>query len=288
MRLIRSPKKMCSLTSQLKKEGRRIGFVPTMGYLHEGHLSLIRRARKETEIVVVSIFVNPTQFGPNEDYKEYPRDLKRDKYLAKEVGTDIIFAPKVRDMYPSGYNTYVDVEQLTSGLCGAFRPGHFRGVTTVVTKLFNIVQPDIAYFGQKDAQQAIVIKRMVQDLNMGVRIKVLPIVREKDGLAMSSRNTYLTEEERRQAVTLYRSLQEAKNLIRAGERKASKVISRMQHMIMTGIDKVKIDYISIVDAEGLQPLRYLQGCVLIALAVWVGKTRLIDNIIVRVEKSKKN
>jgi pantoate--beta-alanine ligase len=279
MRLIRSIKKMYEFSKKAHLEGKTIGFVPTMGYLHQGHLSLIRKARKENDIVVVSIFVNPIQFGPKEDFKKYPRDLKRDMNLAKQVGTDVIFYPDAKDMYPEGFKTYVNVEELSEKLCGKFRPGHFKGVATVVTKLFNIVCPDIAYFGQKDAQQAIIIKRMVADLNIPVKIKVLPIVREKDGLAMSSRNTYLNEKERKDALVLYQALNLAKELIKSGITDTKTIIRKMRQLIEKK-KNAKIDYIEIVQMENLKSLKVISDNCLIALAVWIGKTRLIDNIIV--------
>ena len=250
-----------------------------MGFLHEGHLSLIRRARKENKTVVVSIFVNPAQFGQNEDYKEYPRDLRKDAALCRKEGVDYIFYPAVKAMYPKGYSTYVKVEGLTENLCGKFRPVHFRGVTTVVAKLFNIVMPDAAYFGQKDAQQAAVIKRMAEDLDMGIRIKVMPTVRERDGLAMSSRNAYLSPDERRAAPTVYRALQLAGDLIKLGDRDTANIKSEMRKML-SGI-AAKIDYISIVDPEDLKGLKKIKGKVLVAVAVWIGGTRLIDNIEVK-------
>ena len=280
MRLIRSIKKMYEFSKKAHLGGKTIGFVPTMGYLHQGHLSLIRKARKENDIVVVSIFVNPIQFGPKEDFKKYPRDLKRDMNLAKQVGTDVIFYPDAKDMYPEGFKTYVNVEELSEKLCGKFRPGHFKGVATVVTKLFNIVCPDIAYFGQKDAQQAIIIKRMVKDLNIPVKIKVLPIVREKDGLAMSSRNTYLNEKERKDALVLYQALNLAKDLIKSGITDSGKIIDRLRRFIKKK-KNAKIDYISVVDTDNLNPVKKVSKKCLIALAVWIGRTRLIDNIIVK-------
>jgi len=280
MRLIRSIKKMYEFSKKAHLEGKTIGFVPTMGYLHQGHLSLIRKARKENDIVVVSIFVNPIQFGPKEDFKKYPRDLKRDMNLAKQVGTDVIFYPDAKDMYPEGFKTYVNVEQLSEKLCGKFRPGHFKGVATVVTKLFNIVCPDIAYFGQKDAQQAIIIKRIVADLNIPVKIKVLPIVREKDGLAMSSRNTYLNEKERKDALVLYQALNLAKELIKSGITDTKTIIRKMRQLIEKK-KNAKIDYIEIVQMENLKSLKVISDNCLIALAVWIGKTRLIDNIIIK-------
>ena len=279
MKIIRSINKIKDEIRRNKRKGRRVGFVPTMGYLHEGHLSLIRRARKENDLVAVSIFVNPTQFGPNEDYKEYPRDLSRDAALCKREGVDYIFYPTVKAMYPKGYSTYVKVEGLTENLCGRFRPTHFRGVTTVVTKLFNIVDPDTAYFGQKDAQQAAVIKRMAEDLNMGIRIKVMPTVREKDGLAMSSRNAYLSADGRRLAPTVYRALQLARDLIKLGDRDAGSVKSQMRKLLLPAVSK--IDYISIVDPVSLKDVKQVRGKVLVAVAVWIGDTRLIDNIEVK-------
>lgn len=262
----------------IKKQKKSIGFVPTMGYLHEGHLSLIRKAGKDTDCVVASIFVNPVQFGPREDFKEYPRDLKRDLALCKKNDVDIVFMPKLKSIYRNGFSTYVNVESLTDGLCGRSRPGHFKGVTTVVAKLFNIVSPDIAYFGQKDAQQAIVIKRMVKDLNMPIKIKMMPIIRERDGLAMSSRNIFLTTEEHRQALSLYKSLKLARDLYRKRERDSRTIIRKMRSTILKEKD-AKIDYISIVDAKELKRANRISGKVLVALAVKIGKTRLIDNMI---------
>lgn len=273
---------MQRLVKKLKSEGKTIGFVPTMGYLHEGHLSLARQAREDTDIVVMSIYVNPLQFGPKEDFQRYPRDLKRDVKLAKSVGVDIIFTPSDEEMYPPDYVTYVEVEKLTERLCGQFRPGHFKGVTTVVTKLFNIVKPDIAYFGQKDAQQARVIEKMVEDLNMDIKIKIMPIVREKDGLAMSSRNVYLSSEERKKAVSLYLALRKAEGLISQGEREPEKIIEEMKKILVkSGVSR--IDYIEIVDSQNLKPLKKIKGKFLIALAVWIGKTRLIDNTIIELD-----
>jgi pantoate--beta-alanine ligase len=266
---------------EARRLGKAIGFVPTMGFLHEGHLSLLRQARADNDLVVLSIFVNPLQFGAGEDFEEYPRDLERDAALAAGTGCDIIFAPATRDMYPKDYATFVEVERLTSGLCGASRPGHFRGVTTVVNKLFNIVTPDRAYFGQKDAQQAMIIKRMAKDLNMGLEVVVLPIIREADGLAMSSRNTYLSQAERKAATVLYRSLCLAKHSIAAGERNAGSIKQLIRDTINSE-RLAQIDYIAVVDAENLQELDTIEKLALIALAVRFGKTRLIDNIIVEV------
>jgi pantoate--beta-alanine ligase len=280
MRIIRTPERMQKIALSLKAKNRTIGFVPTMGYLHEGHLSLMRRARKDCDISIISIFVNPTQFGPKEDYKRYPRDLKRDINLAKSVGVDIIFYPSVKDMYPDGYLTYVNVEKITECLCGASRPGHFRGVTTIVAKLFNIIQPDIVYFGQKDAQQARVIQQMVRDLNMPIKIKVLPIVREPDGLAMSSRNTYLSPRQREDALVLSQSLKKARIMIKKGVRSSDTIISMMRNSISKK-KTAKIDYIACVDFETFKPIKKIKKDTLIALAIWFGKTRLIDNIIIR-------
>ncbi|MGE4357034.1 MAG: pantoate--beta-alanine ligase [Candidatus Omnitrophota bacterium] len=280
MRVIEEIKEMQKLVKQWRRKNKTIGFVPTMGYLHEGHLSLARQARKENDVVVMSIYVNPLQFGPHEDFKRYPRDLKRDIKLAKDVGVDVIFSPRDREMYPRDYVTYVEVEKLTEGLCGRFRPGHFKGVTTVVTKLFNIVKPDVAYFGQKDAQQARVIEKMVEDLNMDIKIKILPIVREKDGLAMSSRNVYLNPEERKKAVCLYQALKKAEAMFRRGIRDADKIVREMKKFIASRGD-FRIEYIEIVDAKTLMPLRKIKNNTLIALAVWIGRTRLIDNIIIK-------
>lgn len=279
MKLVRSLAKLSREVKKLKKQNKTIGFIPTMGYLHQGHLSLMRRAKKDGHISVISIFVNPAQFGPKEDYKKYPRNLKRDLRLARNVGVDIVFNPAAEDMYPGKYRTYVNVEKLTSGLCGTSRPGHFRGVTTVVTKLFNLVKPDIAYFGQKDAQQARVIEKMAQDLNMGIKIKIMLTVREIDGLAMSSRNIYLNKEERKQAPVLYQALKLAKKMILSGEENSQKIILAMKNLIKMKT-KAKIDYISIVDRGNLEEVKNIKSTVLVALAVGIGKTRLIDNMIV--------
>lgn len=279
MKTIDNIPRMVTFSRMVKKEGKTIGFVPTMGYLHEGHLSLARTAKKLNDIVVMSIFVNPIQFGPNEDLDSYPRDLQRDEDLAATAGVDVIFYPSAKEMYPDGFAAYVNVEGLTDRLCGAKRPGHFKGVTTVVAKLFGIVKPDMAYFGQKDAQQAVVIKKMVEDLNMDVGIKVLPIAREKDGLAMSSRNKYLSDAERQDAAVLYRSLQAAELLIKGGEKNSKKIIQAIEAAIKAK-PAVKIDYIAIVDPNDLRDVDTISGKALVALAVFVGKTRLIDNIIV--------
>jgi pantoate--beta-alanine ligase len=271
---------MQRLSSLFKKEGKKIGLVPTMGFLHEGHLSLVDIARKRCDKLVVSIFVNPLQFGPREDLSRYPRDLKRDIRLLKERGTDFVFIPDERDMYPDGFHTYVEVEKLTNVLCGKSRPGHFRGVTTVVLKLFNIIKPDIAVFGEKDAQQAIIIKRMVEDLNLSTKIITGPTIRERDGLAMSSRNMYLTQNEREDAVVLYKSLLMAREMIKEGEYKPREVIEKMRQMIAKK-ETARIDYVSIIGKKDLAPVKKIEGEVLVALAVWFGKARLIDNITIK-------
>ena len=281
MEIIRSPKGMQKICIRLKQEGKIIGFVPTMGYLHEGHLSLMRIAKKKSDVLVVSIFVNPTQFGPQEDFQRYPRDLARDKRLIKKIGCDFLFSPSIKDMYPQAYKTYIDVQNLTKVLEGASRPGHFRGVTTVVAKLFNIVQPDIAVFGQKDAQQAVVLEKMVDDLDYGMKMIIAPTVREKNGLALSSRNLYLSSEERKQAKVLYQALRLVKDLIKKGEKKASSIIFRMRSLI-NDQPLAEIDYIAITDAHSLELLNRLKGEILISLAVRFGKTRLIDNLKMKV------
>jgi len=255
-----------------------VGFVPTMGYLHEGHLSLIRAARAETRHVVVSIFVNPTQFGPGEDLDRYPRDFERDERLAGEAGADIIFYPKTEDMYPPGFSSYVVPEGLDRHLCGASRPGHFRGVMTVVLKLFTIVRPDHAYFGQKDIQQARILEQMVRDFHLPVTMHICPIVREPDGLAMSSRNVYLLPDERRQAVCLSRALALCREAVAAGERQTEPLIRRMTDHISSH-NLAEIDYVQIVDYETLQPVETVRRKAVAALAVRFGDTRLIDNTI---------
>ena len=281
MQVIERIKEMQEVSSKLRQEGKSIGFVPTMGALHEGHLSLVRMARKDNDIVVVSVFVNPTQFGPNEDFEKYPRDFEGDRKKLEKENVDIVFYPHADEMYPPNYRTYVEVEDITTRLCGAFRPGHFRGVTTVVTKLFNIVKPTKAYFGKKDYQQFKVIKRMVEDLNMDIEIIPGEIVREPDGLAMSSRNQYLSPEERKDALALYNSLQLAKELIQKGERDPKKIKEAMVKFIKGHRHVKKIDYVEIVDPENFLPVDEIKDGTLIALAVWVGNTRLIDNMEVK-------
>ncbi len=277
MKIVTGLAEMKTLSQEWKRAGLTVGFVPTMGFLHEGHLSLVRASRGRVDIMVVSIFVNPAQFGPGEDFQKYPRDLGRDAALLEKEGVDIVFHPSAEEMYPPGFRTFVEVRDLQDRLCGASRPGHFRGVTTVVLKLFGIVAPDIAFFGWKDAQQVVILKRMARDLNLDVEIEACPLVREPDGLAMSSRNTYLSDEERRAALVLSRSLAEAERLIEAGERDASRVVGAMRDMI--GKEPLaRIDYIEAAGLDDLRPLDRLSGEVLIALAVFIGTTRLIDNI----------
>lgn len=282
MKIVKSIKEMQKTSTALKTKGRIIGFVPTMGYLHEGHLSLIRLAKKKSDVVVVSIFVNPLQFGPKEDFKRYPRDLKRDTKLARKAGCDILFVPGQKQMYPERYLAHVNVEKLADTLEGKFRSGHFKGVATVVAKLFNIVQPDLAFFGQKDAQQVVIIQKMVQDLNFNLKIIVGPTVREASGLALSSRNIYLAEDEKKTAKVLFESLQKAQNLIEQGETNSFKIIHEMEKMILSK-PKTIIDYIAISDSQTLEPLEKLSGEVLITMAVFVGSTRLIDNLKLKIK-----
>ncbi|WP_293443742.1 pantoate--beta-alanine ligase [Persephonella sp.] len=276
--LIRKIKDMKQIVKRLKKEGKTIGFVPTMGYLHEGHTSLIRCSKKDNDITVVSIFVNPIQFGENEDLDRYPRDLDRDIRICEKEGVDYVFYPSAGEMYPEGFSTFVEVEGITKRLCGAFRPGHFRGVTTVVNKLFNIVQPDRAYFGEKDYQQLKVIQKMVRDLNIDVEVKGCPLIREKDGLALSSRNKYLTPEERKSALAISRALFRAKQMFERGERDPSKVVDEIKRIISSQPLVKEIQYVEVVDPEDLTPKKKLEKGDVVAVAVFVGNTRLIDNI----------
>ena len=275
--LFRKPQELTEYIKQQKKVGKTIGFVPTMGYLHEGHLSLVRCAKKENDLVVVSIFVNPTQFGEGEDYDKYPRDLERDLKLLEGEGVNIVFAPPVEDMYPPSYSTFVEETKLSRLWEGEFRPGHFRGVCTVVTKLFNIVKPDRAYFGEKDYQQLKVIQKMVKDLNMDIEIIGCPIVREKDGLAMSSRNTYLTSEEREQATAIYKGFLLAEKLVKEGVKDARKVEEEIKKFLK-GFPLIKeIDYVAIVNPETLEPVDEIKGGERILVAVRMPSARLIDN-----------
>ncbi len=281
MKIITTVKEMQAEADRIRQTGKTIGFVPTMGYLHEGHLSLIRIARKQADVVVLSIYVNPTQFAPHEDLDHYPRDFTRDEQMARQEGVDVIFYPSDREMYPEGYYTYVHVEKLTETLCGRSRPDHFRGVTTICTKLFHAVKPHFTVFGQKDAQQAVVIRRMVKDLDWDMEIMVGPIVREKDGLAMSSRNSYLSSGERQEALVLHQSLNIAKEMIRDGERKCESIIKTVQDHLKTK-KHIRIDYIEIVHPETLESLENIEKHTLITLAAYVGKTRLIDNTIIKI------
>ena len=293
MEVINTIEKVRVIIAGAKSAGKSVGFVPTMGALHEGHFSLIRVAGQQCGFVVVSIFVNPTQFGPGEDIDKYPRPFDADIKACRDLGVDVVFAPTDQQMYPVRGKTsngmypqknltWVNVEKLSEPLCGRSRPGHFRGVAAVCAKLFNIVQPDIAFFGQKDAQQAIIVQRMVADLNMPLKIVVCPTIREIDGLAMSSRNRYLTPKGRKDAVLLYAALQKAGVFIAAGQRKSSELISEMEKILKIS-RQIKIEYISIVDARTLNELDEVKGKVLIALAVKIGQARLIDNIVVDVK-----
>jgi len=280
MKIIHTISETREFIAQARSDGKSLGLVPTMGYFHEGHLSLMRQARQDNDLVVVSLFVNPTQFGPGEDFRDYPRDLDRDARMAEEVGVDLIFNPSVEEIYPEGYNTYVAVEKLAEGLCGAFRPGHFRGVTTVVLKLFNIVQPDRAYFGRKDYQQLKVIERMVKDLNVPVEVIGMPTVREPDGLAMSSRNMYLDPEERRAALVLSESLSYAQQLLGGGLTSGGELRARVEEFVK-GEPLARIDYVAVVDPETLDPMAEVRDRAVLALAVRIGRTRLIDNGVIR-------
>ena len=279
MKIVRSVDQMFNISSVARRSGRRIGFVPTMGALHQGHLSLIRAARRENDLVVVSIFVNPLQFGPKEDFKRYPRAFIRDKRLCRDEKVDFVFSPPADQIYPEDFKTAVLVKELSDLLCGSSRPGHFQGVATVVSKLFNIVSADTAYFGQKDAQQTVIIRQMVRDLNIPVKIRVMPIVREKDGLAMSSRNIYLSPRERQDALVLPEALKLAKTLVQGGQRDSRVLIGRMRKLI-SGKKSAKIDYIAVVDEKTLRPLKKISSGCLILAAVFFGRTRLIDNLIV--------
>jgi pantoate--beta-alanine ligase len=267
-----------SASRAARRDDKRIGLVPTMGALHEGHLSLVRAAKSKCDLVVVSIFVNPTQFGPNEDFAKYPRTFERDCELLEKEGVDVVFAPSVEETYPAGAVTYVTVEGMSDKLCGRSRPGHFRGVTTVVSKLFHIVEPDLAFFGQKDAAQVAIIKRMVRDLKMPVEVVVCPIIREPDGLAMSSRNAYLAPEQRKSALVLSRALRRVRQTFDQGERGAAKLIDAGRRVIAEE-PSVRLDYLEVVDPETLEELDVISAKSLVALAAFVGTTRLIDNLL---------
>ena len=287
MEIINRRQRMSSVARKIRREqDRTVGLVPTMGALHDGHLSLVREARRMCDVVVVSVFVNPTQFGPGEDFEHYPRDLTKDTALLTDYNVDYIFAPTVEEMYPRGFSTYVNVEGLSEQLEGASRPGHFRGVATVVTILLNTVRPDFAFFGQKDAQQALVIRRLVKDLAFDTEIVILPIVREDSGLAISSRNLYLTPDEQGSAAVIHRALVQAKNTFKEGERSAA----RIADVVRSTIEKeprARLDYVSVSDAETLEPLERIdERPTLIAVAAYIGKTRLIDNTILNKVKKK--
>jgi pantoate--beta-alanine ligase len=278
VRVITSIESMRNACRELKQGGKRLGFVPTMGALHAGHLSLVQAARAQCGAVAASVFVNPTQFGPNEDLSKYPRNIERDRELLEKEKVDLLFAPSAEEMYPPGAVTWVTVEGLSERLEGKSRPGHFRGVTTIVSKLFNIVEPDRAYFGQKDAQQAVIIRKMVRDLDMGVEVVVCPTVRESDGLALSSRNAYLNPEERKQALVLYRALCRVQSVADQGERDARK-LRDAAGQVFGGEKQVRLDYFEIVDKDSLEPLQDTSRGALVVTAAAVGKTRLIDNIV---------
>ena len=281
MQLCRTIAEMRTAAGALKAKNLTLGFVPTMGALHEGHLSLVRAAKERCDRVAVSIFVNPTQFGPNEDFSKYPRTFDRDRELLESEGVDLLFAPSTEEMYPPGPLTYVTVEELSEKLDGKSRPGHFRGVTTVVSKLFNIIQPDVAFFGQKDAAQVAIIRRMVRDLNLPVEIAACPIVRDPDGLAMSSRNRYLDANQRKTALVLSRSLARVQELFAQGERDAQNLITAGKLLFGGELD-VRLDYFEIVDPETLDAISTLRGPALVAVAAFVGSTRLIDNRLLQI------
>jgi pantoate--beta-alanine ligase len=280
MRVVKQIPEMQKLSKEFRNSGKTIGLVPTMGFLHEGHMSLMRNLRDQCQVRVVSIFVNPTQFGPNEDQAKYPRDFDRDRQLCREEKVDVIFYPSSQEMYPPHYHTYIQVENLSEVMCGRSRPGHFKGVATVVAKLFNIINPHIAIFGEKDYQQVVIIRQMVNDLNFEVQILTSPIVRETDGLAMSSRNKYLTAAERKFAPVLYQSLLEAEKMCQRGIQNPAEIVEKMTDLL-NKIPQSRIDYISLVHPETLTPVEKIQGQVLVALAVYLGSTRLIDNIIIK-------
>ncbi len=281
MKIIKTVSQMQELSLSWLKQGKSIGLIPTMGALHSGHFSLIKQSCKENNFSVLSLFVNPTQFGKGEDYKKYPRCLKKDKKLLEGKGIEIIFAPSTKEMYPQGCSTYIEVEKMSGALCGMFRPGHFRGVCTIVGKLFNVIKPTRAYFGQKDYQQFKIIEKMVNDLNFGVKTIMMPIIREKDGLAISSRNAYLSVKEREEAVVLVKALKKAEEMIKLKKKtNVQDMINQIKKIIQTR-SKAKIDYIKICHPESLKEVKKIGNEVLVALAVWIGKTRLIDNILIK-------
>jgi pantoate--beta-alanine ligase len=282
MKVISSITEMKKTSLNLRNRGKGIGFVPTMGALHKGHVSLMERAKKDNDVVILSIFVNPTQFTPGEDYNNYPRDIEKDKAMASDSGVDYLFLPSSGEMYPEGYKTYINVEDITEPLCGKFRPGHFKGVATIVLKLFNIVMPHKAYFGEKDYQQLLVIKKMARDLNLDIEIINVPTVREIDGLAMSSRNRYLNKRERGSAAAIYRAVKKFQEMLKNNEKMPQKIISEMEKVIKSEGD-IKIDYISICNPDTLKDLEIINGRALAAIAVRIGNARLIDNCIVEVK-----
>jgi pantoate--beta-alanine ligase len=281
MKIVKSISVLRKVVCSLKRRGKTIGFVPTMGFLHEGHLSLVRRAKKENDVVVVSIYINPAQFGPKEDFKNYPRDLRRDTRLLRGL-CDLLFIPSVKEMVAQESRTFIEVRRLSDLLCGRTRKGHFSGVATVVAKLFNIVAPDAAYFGQKDAQQAVVLEQMAADLNFSAKMVVMPVVREKNGLAMSSRNVYLSDKEKAEAVVLFQALKSAEHMVAAGSRDTKKIIRTLYDFI-SRTPSARIDYIEIVDKKTLESVSTIKREALLLLAVHVGSTRLIDNTILKVK-----
>jgi len=274
---------MRQFSENIRTQGKRIAFVPTMGFLHEGHLSLIDYGRKNAHVLIISVFVNPTQFGEGEDLQQYPRDLGRDCKLARKAGVDVVFVPEVSEMYPKDFQTYVTVESLSQLLCGAFRPGYFRGVTTVVAKLFNIIKPHIAIFGKKDFQQWVIIRKMVEDLKFDIEVIGLPTVREHDGLAMSSRNGYLTKKERASALSLYQSLNMAETMVASGEKDASQIVCKIKDFILSK-PYTKIEYVKICSPDTLKDIETLEDKALLAMAVKVGRARLVDNALLEVAK----
>jgi len=280
LKVITTVAAMKRFSENARQKGRTIGFVPTMGYLHKGHMALIEKAVRECDTVVVSIYVNPTQFGPKEDLKKYPRDFSRDKKMLARAGVGTIFYPSTRQMYPDGYATYINVEGLSDVLCGSSRPGHFKGVATIVAKLFNIVIPHRAYFGQKDYQQQLIIRKLVKDLDLGIKVITVPTIREKDGLAMSSRNSYLSPLERKNAAVIIRSMRFADQLVMSGVKSPHRIREAVIKMLRT-VKELKIDYVAICDTNSLEQRKIIKGKTLIAVAVFIGNTRLIDNIIVR-------
>lgn len=279
MKEIHSPVQFQREMNRLRRRGAKIGLVPTLGALHEGHLSLVRKARRENQVVAVTIFVNPLQFGPGEDYRRYPRTRKKDRTLLGREKVDYLFTPMARALYPKGVESFVEVPRLSQGLCGRFRPGHFRGVATVVAKLFTLARPHRAYFGAKDYQQALVVKQLVRDLNFDIEIRILPIVRDRDGLALSSRNRYLAAKERERALAIPRSLGWARAQMRQGRRNLRRLRTGIVRRLREGLDR--IDYVEFVHPETLEPIRTVRGRFVVAVAGWVGKTRLIDNVIIR-------